>query len=121
MVGYPGETREDIDATVEHLKKADPDLFTITVAYPIKGTELYTEVEERFTKQLDWENSTDRDIDFRRTYTRRYYDYAVKMISNEVYYRKALKKPIGNLMHWPLFKLRSVWAQLGMKWQELQT
>ena len=121
MVGYPGETREDIFETARHLKSSDPDHFTITVAYPIKGTPLYEEVESRFIEQLAWDKSTDRDIDFKRTYTRRYYDYAVKMISNEVYFRKALKKPIGNLMQWPLFKLRSVWAQLGMKWQELQT
>jgi hypothetical protein len=32
-----------------------------------------------------------------------------------------LKKPIGNLLSWPLFKLRSIWAQMGMKWQELKT
>jgi anaerobic magnesium-protoporphyrin IX monomethyl ester cyclase len=121
MVGYPGETREDIFETARHLKSSDPDHFTITVAYPIKGTPLYEEVESRFIEKLSWDNSTDRDIDFKRTYTRRYYDYAVKMISNEVYFRKALKKPIGNLLQWPLFKLRSVWAQLGMKWQELQT
>jgi anaerobic magnesium-protoporphyrin IX monomethyl ester cyclase len=121
MVGYPGETKEDIFETARHLKSSDPDHFTITVAYPIKGTPLYEEVESRFMEQLSWDNSTDRDIDFKRTYTRRYYDYAVKMISNEVYFRKALKRPIGNLLHWPLFKLRSVWAQLGMKWQELQT
>jgi anaerobic magnesium-protoporphyrin IX monomethyl ester cyclase len=121
MVGYPGETKEDIFETARHLKSADPDHFTITVAYPIKGTPLYEEVESRFIKKLEWDAGTDRDIDFKRTYTRRYYDYAVKMISNEVYFRKALKRPIVNLMTWPVFKLRSVWAQLGMKWQELQT
>jgi len=34
-------TREeiaDIEATVDHLKKASPDVFLTTVAYPIKGT-----------------------------------------------------------------------------------
>jgi anaerobic magnesium-protoporphyrin IX monomethyl ester cyclase len=37
MLGYPGETEADIRETVEHLKDSNPDLFTITVAYPIKG------------------------------------------------------------------------------------
>lgn len=120
MVGYPGETKEDIFETARHLKTSDPDHFTITVAYPIKGTPLYEEVESRFIEQLDWANSTDRDIDFRRTYNRRYYDYAVAMISNEVYFRKALKKPFENLFKWPLFKLRSIKAQIGMKLQELR-
>ncbi len=120
MVGYPGETKDDIYETARHLKSSDPDHFTITVAYPIKGTPLYEEVESQFVQQLPWDSTTDRDIDFKRTYNRKYYDHAVKMISNEVYFKKALKKPLENLLQWPLFKLRSVWAQLGMRWQELR-
>jgi radical SAM superfamily enzyme YgiQ (UPF0313 family) len=118
MVGYPGETKKDIYATVEHLKKADPDLFTITVAYPIKGTPLYEEVEDRFIANLPWEESTDRDIDFERTYNRRYYDHAIKMINNEIYFHKALKKPISNLFRLPMFKLRSTLAKTAMLVQE---
>lgn len=117
MVGYPGETREDIYATVQHLKNADPDLFTITVAYPIKGTPLYAEVEDRFVTNLPWESSTDRDIDFTRTYNRRYYDYAIQMINYEVNYHKALKKPVANLFKLPMLKLRSTLAK-GHMWVE---
>jgi radical SAM superfamily enzyme YgiQ (UPF0313 family) len=120
MVGYPGETKEDIFETARHLKSSDPDHFTITVAYPIKGTPLYEEVESRFIEQLEWDKSTDRDIDFKRTYNRRYYDHAVKMISNEVWFNKAVKKPFDNLLKWPLFKLRSIKAQIGMKWHEMR-
>jgi len=117
MVGYPGETKEDIYATVQHLKNADPDLFTITVAYPIKGTPLYAEVESRFVTNLPWESSTDRDIDFTRTYNRKYYDYAIQMINYEVSYHKALKKPVANLFKLPMLKLRSTWAK-GHMWVE---
>ncbi|TAE82374.1 MAG: radical SAM protein [Bacteroidetes bacterium] len=53
MVGYPGETEEDIFETVRHLKDSDPDIFTITVAYPIKGTPLYQEVENDFIHQFE--------------------------------------------------------------------
>jgi radical SAM superfamily enzyme YgiQ (UPF0313 family) len=118
MVGYPGETKEDIFETVHHLKSAEPDLFTITVTYPIKGTPLYAEVEDRFVQQLEWESSTDRDIDFKRTYNRRYYDYAIEMINNEMYYHRALKHPLTNLFRIPMFKLRSVWAQRNMRVEE---
>ena len=37
MLGYPGETEDDILKTLDHLKNANPDIFTITTAYPIKG------------------------------------------------------------------------------------
>ncbi|WP_205512859.1 B12-binding domain-containing radical SAM protein [Longitalea arenae] len=117
MVGYPGETNEDIYATVQHLKNADPDLFTITVAYPIKGTPLYAEVEDRFITHLPWDSSTDRDIDFTRTYNRKYYDYAIQMINLEVNYHKALKKPVANLFRLPMLKLRSTLAK-GHMWLE---
>jgi anaerobic magnesium-protoporphyrin IX monomethyl ester cyclase len=118
MVGYPGETKEDIYATVQHLKNANPDLFTITVAYPIKGTPLYAEVESRFITKLPWDRSTDRDIDFERTYNRRYYDYAIQMINYEVSYHKALQKPVANLFRLPVLKLRSTWAKGKMKMHE---
>lgn len=120
MVGYPGETKEDIYATLQHLKKADPDLYTITVAYPIKGTPLYTEVESRFVTQLDWANSTDRDIDFTRTYNRQYYNYAIEMIASEVNFHKALKKPVNNLLRLPILKLKSIMAKRKMHREELK-
>ncbi len=92
MLGYPGETETDIEETVQHLISSDPDIFTITVAYPIKGTPLYTEVESVMLEKLDWETSTDRDLDFKRTHPRKYYDHAVRYVVNKVNAAKAKKK-----------------------------
>ncbi len=114
MLGYPGETEEDIEETIRHLKESNPDHFTITVAYPIKGTELYQEIEAIQTTNLDWSTSTDRQVDFKRTYSRKYYDYAVKRVINEVNYFKARNG-------WPTIsaaklKAKSLVAKLGMQW-----
>ncbi len=89
MLGYPGETEADIRETVEHLKDSNPDLFTITVAYPIKGTGLYEEVQSTAFASMPWAESTDRDLDFKRTYPRRYYDFAVRWTVNSVHWHKA--------------------------------
>jgi radical SAM superfamily enzyme YgiQ (UPF0313 family) len=89
MLGYPGETEADIRETVEHLKTSNPDLFTITVAYPIKGTGLYEAVQPTVSSALPWAERTDRDLDFRRTYPRRYYDFAVRWTVNAVHWHKA--------------------------------
>ncbi len=112
MLGYPGETQDDIKETIRHLSESAPDFYTITLAYPIKGTPLYMEMEKEFIHPPDWAVSTDRDIDFKRTYPRRYYDYALRWVYNEVAYRKGLRE--GSLLKLPLLKMKSIVARGGM-------
>lgn len=113
MLGYPGETEKDITETIQYLKDANPTLYTITVAYPIKGTSLYNEIEHKITQQPDWETSTDRDIDFERTYSRKYYQYAVSKVVNEVEFHKA-KTGLRALK----LKTKSILASGLMKWSK---
>ena len=84
MLGYPGETEADIEETIRHLQLSHPDHYTITVAYPIKGTELYAEVEPHFLNAPDWSTTSDRQQDFARTYSRKFYDHAVRYVVNKV-------------------------------------
>lgn len=88
MLGYPGETKDDIYETVRHLKEAGPDLFLTTVAYPIKGTPFYSEVESKIVSDKPWEKRTDRDLDFTGRYSKRFYSYANRYLMNEVNYHK---------------------------------
>lgn len=82
MVGYPEENHEDILATYEHIRACNPDLLTITKAYPIKGTGLYTEIEGTITQPANWEKSTDRDIKIKLPYTDSYYENAIRYLVN---------------------------------------
>ncbi|EDP97368.1 radical SAM protein [Kordia algicida OT-1] len=116
MVGYPGEDEQDIEETIEYLKAANPTHFTITVAYPIKGTSLYNEIEDKITIQPEWNTSTDREIDFTRTYSRKFYDFAVRRIVNEVNYNKEiLKGKDRSLLTSMKLKTKSILAQTAMK------
>jgi len=115
MLGYPGEDENDIEETLIHLKQSDPDYYTITVAYPIKGTPLYSEVENVFIKDLPWEATTDRDIDFKRTYSRRYYDHAISWIQSEMSYYKLDKNTSGLRL-----RLQSLKARSGMIWEKIK-
>ena len=81
MVGYPGETHEDIRSSLDHLRKARPTLLTITRAYPIKGTALYTEVES-VLEFPDWNTSTDRDLKIPVAYNDAYYTAAIRYLVN---------------------------------------
>lgn len=114
MLGYPGETEEDIEETINHLKISNPDHFTITVAYPIKGTSLYDEIEAKKTTEPEWHLSTDREIDFERTYSRKYYDYAVRKVISEVNYFKSQQKH-GLTLGGMKLKTKSIAASMAMK------
>ena len=114
MVGYPGEDEKDIQETIDYLKECQPTHFTITKAYPIKGTTLYQEIESKITTHLDWETSTDRDIDFKRTYPSQYYNLAIRRIVNEVNYSKT-QAAIGKQgIRKSIFKAKSTAAAVGM-------
>ncbi len=113
MLGYPGEQEKDIQQTIEHLKKSNPTHYTITVAYPIKGTSLYSEIEGVIIRKPNWETSTDRDIDFKRPYPRRYYDHAVRKVVNEVESSKATG--LSKMKH----QLKSRYSQFFMNYYKL--
>ncbi|CAN5592639.1 radical SAM protein [soil metagenome] len=119
MVGYPGETEEDLKETLHHLKSSNPDYYTITTAYPIKGTPLYEEMEPFFLEDLPWESSTDRMIDFTRTYPRSYYDYAIRWIYNEMALHKAFTgTSIKAKIKIPIFKSKALGARMMMQVQK---
>lgn len=84
MWGYDGETVEDIEATIEHVKKANPDIFFTTVAYPIKNTPYYNQVAGQLELRGDWASSTDRDYVVKGRHSRRYYKFADAWLRNEV-------------------------------------
>jgi anaerobic magnesium-protoporphyrin IX monomethyl ester cyclase len=121
MLGYPGETTADIEETIHHLKVANPDLYTITIAYPIKGTPLYEEVEANFTVFPEWDKGTDRDIDFKRTYNKKFYEYAVRLVYNEVRYHKETLKSNTNYLLLPYLKAKSYAARGAMLMERLKS
>ena len=84
MWGYEDEQMHDIEATIEHVKRSRPDIFFTTVAYPIKGTPYYEQTKDRLVQLEPWSKSSDRDIKIRGRHSRRFYDYADKVLRDEV-------------------------------------
>jgi radical SAM superfamily enzyme YgiQ (UPF0313 family) len=105
MLGYPGETDQDIHETAQHLKDSLPDYFTITTAYPIRGTELYTENSSIIDEPASWSETTDREIRIRRPYPDKYYYYAIRYINNTVLAERMRKrkKTINPLLYGKIY------------------
>lgn len=121
MLGYPGETEDDIYDTVQYLKNANPDHFTITVAYPIKGTSLFQEVESTLSNDgRGWEQSTDRDRDFQRTYRRPYYNHAVRWVTSEVRLHQLNGSPWYDKRRLKLGS-KILYSKMGMLWQRIRS
>jgi anaerobic magnesium-protoporphyrin IX monomethyl ester cyclase len=97
MLGYEGEELSDIEATVDHLKRANPDTFLTTVAYPIKGTPYYNEVESRVIEQVAWGRRTDRDLTISGRHSKRFYSFATRWMVNEVAVHKMMAEPKRDL------------------------
>ena len=110
MLGYPGETKADIKDTITHLVESNPDFYTSTITYPIKGTELYTEIENAITTSYNFEKNTDRDIDFKRIHSRRYYEHALQWLNLEVYNKTKEKNKIKSMY----LHLKSIYVQSKM-------
>ena len=84
MWGYEGETLEDIEHTVRHVKNCRPDVFLTTVSYPIKGTPYYEDVSKRLIRLGDWANSSDREVQIAGRHSRRFYEYADQWLKAEM-------------------------------------
>ncbi|HKS59482.1 MAG TPA: radical SAM protein, partial [Thermoplasmata archaeon] len=49
MLGYPGETLEDIEATFRLFRRFSPEEYSVSIAVPVPGTRLYAKVRDRLT------------------------------------------------------------------------
>ena len=83
MLGYPCEKWADIRQTVELLKETHPDRFSSTIAYPLPGTDFYTEVAHRLLDTPDWDYTAENRLLFEREYSTRFYHWVQRWIYQE--------------------------------------
>jgi anaerobic magnesium-protoporphyrin IX monomethyl ester cyclase len=96
MWGYEGEEVEDIEATIRHVSKSQPDIFFTTVSYPIKGTPYYNKVSERLVQLKPWGTSSDREIKIKGRHSSQFYRYADKLLKEEVQLARLAGTPAEN-------------------------
>jgi anaerobic magnesium-protoporphyrin IX monomethyl ester cyclase len=84
MWGYEGEEIADIEATIDHVRFSNPDIFLTTVSYPIKGTPYYNKVASRLIQIKPWGQTSDREFDLAGRRPREFYRIADELLRYEV-------------------------------------
>lgn len=115
MLGYPGEEFADIEETVSHLKAANADIVLTTMAYPIKGTDMYNELAGVITAPDEWSRTTDRQLRYPRRYSDRFYWFANRYVINEVQHNRLRNLPQSSLQATLRSYLKAKTAWLGMR------
>ncbi len=71
--GYPGETWEDIQKTIELVRETRPDDIGVSVSYPLPGTKFFERVHGELGQKSNWSDSEDLSMMFRGAYTDTFY------------------------------------------------
>ncbi|MFI5173146.1 MAG: B12-binding domain-containing radical SAM protein [Chitinophagales bacterium] len=85
--GYLGETKEDIDKTINMLFELMPHDIGISVSYPLPGTKFYDIVHHDLKEKQNWNHSDDLAMMFHSTYSGKYYKQLHRYIHKR--FRKA--------------------------------
>jgi anaerobic magnesium-protoporphyrin IX monomethyl ester cyclase len=96
MWGYEDEQLPDIEATIEHVKRSSPDIFFTTVAYPIKGTPYYESTRQRLVQVQPWSETSDRELRIRGRHSRKFYEYADRVLRDEVTLSQLSNRPAAD-------------------------
>ncbi len=82
QLGYPGESHDDVLATVRTVRRLRPEAIGISVSYPLPGTVFH----ERVAAQLgrtNWRSSMANEVLYDAPYPQAYYDAARELLRAE--------------------------------------
>jgi radical SAM superfamily enzyme YgiQ (UPF0313 family) len=87
--GYPGETREDVEATLKMVRETLPDDIGISVSYPLPGTKFYERVKAQLGDKQNWTDSDDLALLYRGPFPQEFYRVLHSVVHAEFRMRKA--------------------------------
>ena len=71
--GYPGETWEDIQATLDIVDRLQPHDIGVSVSYPLPGTKFFENVKEQLGAKANWTDSDELLLMYKGTYSSEFY------------------------------------------------
>jgi anaerobic magnesium-protoporphyrin IX monomethyl ester cyclase len=94
--GYPGETLDDIERTLQMVRDCRPDDIGVSVSYPLPGTPFHERVKAQLGEKQNWVDSDDLDTLFRATYLPGFYRALHALVHAEL---RARKRSVAGLYH----------------------
>jgi anaerobic magnesium-protoporphyrin IX monomethyl ester cyclase len=98
--GYPGETFEDIMATVNMVRETLPDEIGVSVSNPLPGTRFHEMVKLELGEKDHWDQSNDLAMMFQGTYQTDFYRRLHKLLHRDLVFRQNFRKapdgPLGS-------------------------
>ena len=88
--GYPGETRDDIERTLQMVRDCRPDDIGVSVSYPLPGTPFYERVKAQLGEKQNWVDSGDLAMMYRATYVPEFYKTLHAVVHAELRSRRSL-------------------------------
>jgi anaerobic magnesium-protoporphyrin IX monomethyl ester cyclase len=111
--GYLGETKEDIEKTINMVLELMPEEIGISVSYPLPGTKFYDIVKEQLKDKANWTDSDELALMYKGTFSSSYYKKLHRYV-HKVYRKKQsllnLKNVIVNPFGASKKKIRSALA-----------
>lgn len=90
--GYPGETRADIERTLQLVRDCRPDDIGMSVSYPLPGTRFHRNVAEQLGPQHNWHDSNDLAMLYAGPFTTAFYRQLHVVLHKEFRARKGWRE-----------------------------
>ncbi|MBI5934886.1 MAG: B12-binding domain-containing radical SAM protein [Chloroflexi bacterium] len=87
--GYPGETWDDIQKTLQMVRDCAPDDIGISVSYPMPGTKFFERVKLELGEKQNWVDSQDLAMLYRGPYPTEFYRVLHGRVHHEFRLRRA--------------------------------
>ena len=90
--GYPGESRADIEQTLQLVRDCRPDDIGMSVSYPLPGTKFHQSVEAQLGIQQNWRDSNDLAMLYQGPFTTAFYRQLHVVLHKEFRARKGWRE-----------------------------
>ncbi len=90
--GYPGETRADVERTLQMVRECRPDDLGMAVSYPLPGTPFYDRVKDQLGDKRHWVDSDDLAMMYQGPFTTDFYRQLHTVLHTEFRARRVARQ-----------------------------